>query len=465
MIGNRVSIDHLLHLLAAHVQKGGVWLEQLDESGRVAQTYTWSQLFDRCHRQAVALARLFEPGATVCVMVRQDAVSVTSVLACIAAGLRAVCVHPGIAGPELQRCVEMAGARAVLEEIGADADADNVARNPGGVILSSSGTTGGPRMAVRDWSSLLANGQAVVQGLGLQGRDSVLVGVPLCHSYGVDLLFACMVSGAKMILLERATPASLAAGLAAGATIWPAVPFQLEQLLRTDMREHQVQTVVSAGSWLPEPVWREMRERWGICVGQLYGATEVGTVSVRQGRVSDCPASVAMIGTGVGDASLLVVDPHDLTRVCEPGEEGELLVRSSSMASGYVDGPLTSVYGYWRSGDIARRDRSGELTLTGRWKLLIDVGGYKVNPIEVERVIASHPGVASCVVVGVRASDTVERLRALFVPTDPSTPVSEEALRRFVRERLSAAKVPRVFERVDALPRSASGKIQRGQIY
>ncbi|MFY7895082.1 MAG: AMP-binding enzyme [Phycisphaerales bacterium] len=166
----------------------------------------------------------------------------------------------------------------------------------------------------------------------------------------------------------------------------------------------------------------------------------------------------------MGDASLVVVDRDNPPRVCAIDEEGELLVHASSMASRYADGPLRSSDGYWRSGDVARRRSSGELEITGRWKLLIDVGGFKVNPIEVERVIASHPGVAACLVTGMHASETVERLRAQYVQAAEAPPVSENALRAYVRERLSAAKVPRTFERVDALPRSVTGKILRAHV-
>lgn len=381
----------------------------------------------------------------------------TTVLASLAAGLRVVCMHPAATEAEIRRGIELSGAVALLGEQHDRHATSQPSREPGAVILGSSGTTGGPRMAVRCWDSLLADGRAVAQGLALTPDDRLVVSVPICHSYGMDLLMGCVVSGAAMTLVERATPLSLAAA-AADATILPTVPFQLEQLLRSELGAHSIRSAVSAGSWLPESVWRLARERLGIFVGQLYGATELGTVSVRLGTDRDKAGTIAVLGPAVGDASLIVVDRSDPSRRCDACEEGELLVRARSMASCYVDGPLTMVDGYWRTGDAATRDASGDITLTGRWKLFIDVGGFKVNPIEVERVIATCPGVAACVVVPMRASDTVERLRALVVPSDRADPVSEDVLRSFVRERLSAAKVPRVFERVDSLPRSMTGK-------
>jgi long-chain acyl-CoA synthetase len=454
--------EHPLSLLVARARTRDPIVRQIDECGRLIDSCTWLDVLRRCEHCSAAFAHEFPRGTSVGLTMRQDTDSIVALLACVAAGLRVVCLHPGATQVEVNNCIEHARAVGVVGY--ASREGKRVSRDPGAIILSSSGTTGGPRMAIREWASLVANGVGASSGLGLQSTDHVLMSVPLCHSYGIDLLCACLISGASLTLLERATPQSLGAGLTSGATVWPSVPFQLEQALRLQVPKHAIRTVVSAGSWLPEAIWKATRAQWGIHVGQLYGATEVGTVSVRLGRESDTSLATGIIGRGVGDASLLVVDRENSARVCAVDEEGELLVRASSMASGYVDGPLLRRGAYWKSGDVAVCRADGEIEITGRWKLLIDVGGFKVNPIEVERVIMTHPSVASCLVVGVRASETIERLRALYVQAQHAPAITEDALRAFVRERLSAAKVPRSFEQVDALPRSATGKLLRGSV-
>ena len=132
------------------------------------------------------------------------------------------------------------------------------------------------------------------------------------------------------------------------------------------------------------------------------------------------------------------------------------------MLSEYIDGEaLALLNGYFLTGDLGRLDTSGALTLTGRIKLLVDIAGRKVNPLEVEEVLCSHPGVAECVVVPLRISDTLCRLRAVIVPAQPSEPLNLRELRQFARERLSGYKVPRVFEVRETLPRSAAGKVLR----
>jgi acyl-coenzyme A synthetase/AMP-(fatty) acid ligase len=142
--------------------------------------------------------------------------------------------------------------------------------------------------------------------------------------------------------------------------------------------------------------------------------------------------------------------------------DGQLLARATSMMSGYVgdESPLTPD-GFFPTGDLGRLDNRGNLLIEGRLKLLIDVGGLKVNPAEVERAIGDHPAVAACVVVPMRLSETVFRLKAIITPTDLKRPPAADELRRFARERLTSHKIPRVFELRDSLPRTATGKIMR----
>jgi acyl-CoA synthetase (AMP-forming)/AMP-acid ligase II len=121
--------------------------------------------------------------------------------------------------------------------------------------------------------------------------------------------------------------------------------------------------------------------------------------------------------------------------------------------------------GFFLTGDLGRVDGHNRLTITGRLKLLIDVGGLKVNPLEVEEVLSQHPDVAACVVLPVRVSDTVSRLKAIIQPRHPDGPgPSPEALRRFARGRLTLYKVPRLFEVRKSLPRSPTGKILRNMV-
>jgi long-chain acyl-CoA synthetase len=135
------------------------------------------------------------------------------------------------------------------------------------------------------------------------------------------------------------------------------------------------------------------------------------------------------------------------------------------MLSHYLGGDRSDpafLDGYFLTGDLGRLGSDGCLTITGRLKLLIDVGGFKVNPLEVEKTIAQHPSIAEVVVVPVKVTETVSRLRAVVVPARTSVPVEE--VRGFVRERLAGHKVPRIIDVVESLPKSPAGKVLRRQV-
>jgi acyl-coenzyme A synthetase/AMP-(fatty) acid ligase len=217
----------------------------------------------------------------------------------------------------------------------------------------------------------------------------------------------------------------------------------------------------SAGGPLPRSLFDAMGRKFAFPVAQLYGATEIGSVTFNDPAI--VPFDPAAVGRAMAGVSIRILGPdHPIVdRPLGMNSEGHVAVRAPSMLSGYIDGdspPL--LHGYFLTGDLGRLDSSGALTVTGRIKLLIDVAGRKVNPLVVERVMCEHPGVAECVVVPLRVSQTLCRLKAIFTPSPGASPHIDD-LRRFARERLSAYKVPRVFEMRDSLPRSPAGKILR----
>lgn len=128
------------------------------------------------------------------------------------------------------------------------------------------------------------------------------------------------------------------------------------------------------------------------------------------------------------------------------------------MLCGYVDEQLELVDGFSRTGDLAMVSADGSVTLTGRVKEIIEAGGVKFNPLEVEREVERHPAVRECLVQPVRASATITRLRALIVLEPGARTPSEAELRAHLRGRVGSAKIPRRFECVESLPRTRTGK-------
>jgi long-chain acyl-CoA synthetase len=173
------------------------------------------------------------------------------------------------------------------------------------------------------------------------------------------------------------------------------------------------------------------------------------------------PVSVGLPLDGV-DIRILHPENGDISHPLPTGSEGQVVVKAPTMLS-HVIGESAGQFidGYALTGDLGRIDQHGALSITGRLRLLIDVGGRKVNPIEVEQVIREHPDVGECVVVPVKVSHTVSRLKAVVIPKGKGSDEVAEAIRSFARERLSAYKVPRMVEFRDNLPRTPLGKILR----
>jgi acyl-CoA synthetase (AMP-forming)/AMP-acid ligase II len=388
---------------------------------------------------------------------------VRSLVAALAAGARVLLVHPRSPPAEVLGLARRARARATLGEDGGvvatpfaagPSDGEPVA----GAILPSSGTTGAPRLVLREAAALRADAINVARALAIGPGDRLLAVVPLGHSYGLDMTLAALWSGATLVPHAEFDAAAVAGSLEAGVSVYPAVPFMIEALARAGpgRRPAGLRLVFTAGAALPGAVRAAFEAAWHVPVGQLYGATELGSVTLSDpAEPGFIPASVGRPFPGV---SIRITAPDDAGRSLPIGEEGHVAVSAPSMLSRYLGVETPLVDGHLLTGDLGRVDRDGRLFIAGRLKLLIDVGGLKVNPLEVEAALREHPAVGDCVVVPMPLSETVTKLRAVYTARR-ETRAGE--LRRFLRERLAPHKVPRVFEPIAALPRSPSGKVLR----
>jgi long-chain acyl-CoA synthetase len=314
----------------------------------------------------------------------------------------------------------------------------------------------------------------VSAALQLQASDRILLTVPLHHSYGIDIGVAgLLTAGCSMEIHEQFTPATARTALEErGITVWPAVPLMFDAVSRTPISvlgndpraSTTLRRAVSAGSPLPRRIFDQFQRNFGVRIGEIYGASEYGSVTYGDPDAADFePGSVGMPMPGVTIRSVAL--GRDEPEPSLPsGAEGEIWVAAPSRLARYVDSeePAASA-GFVRSGDLGRIDSDGRLWLTGRVKLLIDVGAQSVNPLEVEQVLTRHPEIAEAVVIATGFSDTADRLKAIVVPGPDQTPDLAQ-LRAFARERLAAHKVPRSFEVRSDLPRSASGKILRREL-
>lgn len=331
----------------------------------------------------------------------------------------------------------------------------------GNLFLQSSGTTGLPKIVRRSAASLDAVSRAMAESIGFRPDDRVLMTLPLTHSYGLEHgLLAPLWAGSCVHLVRGLDWQAILPELASGVTIFPGVPSTFEMLASIPgdtPAMPALRLAYSAGAPLPGSVFDAFANRFNIRITQLYGATEIGSVAYNSPDGRFDPGSVGRAMEGV---SIRILDVEQNIAL-PPEEEGQIAIRAASMFSGYVNAPADLIDGHFPTGDLGRVDAGGRLFVTGRIKLLIDVGGMKVNPLEVEAVLHQHPAVAACAVVAVKQSETVNRLKAVIIPRDPAVLPPIDELRQLARGHLSPYKIPRLFEFRDVLPRSATGKILR----
>ena len=452
----------------------------VDDHGQPIDLWTFAKLANATDHLAAALHRQFNPGDVVGLWCENCTDQVAWILGGLAAGVRLCLLHPLLTPREVNASLARCRAKAIISATPHDGDLPTIPlslarertssqsslNERGSIILLSSGTTGTPKLARRDDASLVADGVSLAAATLLSADDRMLAAVPLSHSYGVDLVMAAVSSGASLHIRKAGFDGgALHRYLAAGhITVVPGVPLLFAALARESLTAPPkgVRLAFSAGSPCPPRVCQDVERQWGVRLGHLYGATELGTVAfVGPDHHLYTEDSV---GVAVEHAKFRIVDPADSSRHLPDGTEGEIAVCAPSMLCEYLDGPMPMVDGFFLTGDLGRIDREGRIYITGRLKHIIDTGGLKVNPVEVETVYLQHPAIADCALVGLPLSDTVTKLALLIVPRDARCPLNSADLRQHGRQQLAPFKIPRVFSSVEMLPRSTSGKLLRHQL-
>jgi long-chain acyl-CoA synthetase len=466
----------------------------------------YTELVERVERVASGLRqRGIGPGDAVGLALRDDPWFVTCFHAIAALGGRVVPVNPAFKQPELEFCFRAAGVRAVISDertagvcerilAGFERPAEVISASPAHgqsltlemllesgaaerlaprqpdeifVYQYSSGSTGRPKLVPRTHAQCAAEA-GLYAALGLTAEDTIFSAIPLFHTYGMGAsIFGSAVSGATLVILEDPHPfllrrhRALELIEAERATVFPGVPFNFRLMAEAPAGADlsSLRLVFSAGTALPRASFEAFGERFGVLVRQLYGSTETGIISA---NMSDDPvASFESVGAPLGEAQVAIVD--DDGEPLPVGELGEVTVKSPAATNGYaeMDEPNRRAFreGWYFTGDLGRLDEEGMLYLAGRKKLLIEVGGYKVDPIEVQDVIEAHPSVAEAIVLG--APGKVEGEELVKAVAVPSGDCDERELIAFCRERLANFKVPQVVEFRDEIPKSPLGKVLR----
>jgi O-succinylbenzoic acid--CoA ligase len=333
-------------------------------------------------------------------------------------------------------------------------------------VLYTSGTSGTPKGACLSWSNLLASAAASEERLGAAVRLRWLACMPLFHVGGLSLLVRSVVFGAPLRLHDRFDAASVSdaldAGDVAGISLVPTMLHRLLEHRGSRRAPPGLRVVLLGGAAAPAQLVRRALEA-GYPVCPTYGLTEA-TSQVATAAPPAAGATAPQPMRAVHGTRLrIVADGRD----SGSGEAGEILVQGPTVMQGYLNHPEASARvlrgGWLHTGDIGCLDAQGALRVLDRRDDLIVSGGENVYPAEVESVLLEHPSVAEAGVAGVPDADLGSRVAAWIVAA-PGSVLSVEELERHCRARLAGYKRPREYRLVDALPRTASGKLLRRQL-
>lgn len=344
----------------------------------------------------------------------------------------------------------------------------------GTVCLTTSGTTGLPK-GVRLRSSQIAwTAEQIRQSHRLGREDRGLCVLPFFHiNAPVVSLGATLMAGATVIIAPRFSRSNFWSWIEQDRITWASVvPAILARLLQTDVPSSLPGTlrfIRTASAPLPVVQLRAFEERFGIPVVETYGLSEAAS-QVAANPVPPGRRKAGSVGLPTGVA-LRICQPRGATedsglRDVLPGAEGEICVAGPSVIPGYDRGVGTAAFtdGWFRTGDLGYQDEAGYVYISGRIGDVINRGGEKIAPREIEEVLLAHPDVDDVAVVGKPDPVYGQRVVAYVVTRTAYPPNLESNLRTYCAQRLSPYKVPVGFVQVAELPRTRTGKIQRRRL-
>ena len=338
------------------------------------------------------------------------------------------------------------------------------------VLLYTSGTTGKPKGAELTHHNLASNAATAASELMRTGTEDVLMGcLPLFHVFGLTCgLNVSVLTGACLALLPRFDPVkALELITKHQVTVFQGVPTMYTALLHAPQSDQydtsSLRVCASGGAALPLDVLHAFEKRFDSVILEGYGLSETSpVVSFNHPNAERRPGS---IGTPIAGVEVRIQDDDGVEQ--PTGEVGELAVRGECVMRGYWKQPEATAEaiqdGWFRTGDLGRKDNDGYLYIVDRKKQLIIRGGYNVYPREVEEALHEHPAVAEVAVIGLKHPSLGEEIGAA-VTLAPGQRATPDELVAFTKQRVAAYKYPRRIWLVDQLPKGPTGKILHREV-
>jgi len=340
------------------------------------------------------------------------------------------------------------------------------------LVLHTSGSTGRPKRVPIMHRNMTASTKNIVETYTLSPKDVSLCVMPLFHVHGlVASTLSTLLSGGSVVVPNKFNPLSFWRTVRdTGATWYSAVPTIHNLLLSRAGNDRPagaegLRFIRSCSASLPAEMMAQMERVFGVPVLEAYGMTEAS----HQMSSNPQPPAVrkpSSVGPGTGVKIGIMNDAGDLLPT---GERGEVVIQGPNVVSGYENNPEANAKsftnGWFRTGDQGFLDSDGYLTLTGRIKELINRGGEKIGPREIDEVLLSHPAVAEAVCFGVPHPAWGEEVEAAIVLKEEFKDTTKDTdIMAYCKERLAEFKRPKKLHITTAIPRTATGKIQRGAV-
>lgn len=370
---------------------------------------------------------------------------------------------PHLDGAPVPEAAASEAAAAAPRESGPDLFMERRLDAPAAVCFTS-GTSGAPRAVALTHGNFLWSAIASARNLGVRAGDLWLCPMPLHHVGGLSIVVRSALYGTTALLHERFDADAVHHAIDhEGVTLLSVVPTMLARLLesRKDRPYPASLRAVLVGGGPIAPALLENAAALGMRTLPTYGLTEAAS-QVTTLPPGEWPRGLSTAGRPLPFMQVEIRDADD--RRVEPGEEGEIVVRGPMVMAGYLGDPAATqavLSKRWlRTGDVGRWDPEGRLVVLDRRADRIVTGGENVSPEEVERVLGTHSGVAAACVVALPSSEWGQEVAAA-VELRPGRAITLEELRAHAGATLSGFKLPRHLITVEALPRSASGKLLR----
>lgn len=466
--------------------------------------YSYADLANHSACYANALTDLgVRPGDRVCAYIDKSIVNIFLYLACLRAGIVYQPLNPAFqpaevdyfltdAGPTMVVCstanedrVRTAAARAGVKRVlTLDRDGSGTLAAAAGrsgsifatrwcdgselaCLLYSSGTTGKPKGIKLSHDNLAANVRTLVDLWGFTSGDVLIHALPLFHVHGLFVALGCVfTAGASLHLLKKFDTGKII-GLFPQATVLMGVPTFYTRLLQspglTEAACSSMRLFICGSAPLLEETFNQFRQQTGHAILERYGTSETG---MSTSNPLNGERRAGAVGTPLPGVLIKIVEDKG-NEVAEDGV-GEMLIKGPNVFSGYwnlddVNRSAFTADGYFRSGDLAKRDADGYIRIVGRAKDMIISGGENVYPKEIEHCLDRIQGVSESAVVGLVDADLGERVVAILV-AEPNYRLDEAEIIALLKTQLAGFKVPKQICFMDELPRNTMGKVQKNRL-